>query len=202
VEPKTLATRRKLEAVGEMRALIYTIALGTGLRRSEIRRLRWCDIDYERGLIRVPAKSAKSRRDQTVALPERLAKELRSATPVSVAETDTVVPKGAFPNSVTFRRDVEAAGIEREDVEGRVIDLHALRTTFVTWLAMTGAHPKTAQTLARHASIETTMERYTDLALIDMKGTVDGLPLPKRRPGRPIVRPTTWERRPRQGGTR
>ena len=72
----------------------------------------------------------------------------------------------------------------------------ALRTTYITWLAVTGAHPKTAQALARHASIETTMERYTDLSLIDMGGTVDRLPLPKakRRRGRPVALPM-WDRR-------
>lgn len=198
VEPKTLATRRRLEALGNIRALIYTIALGTGLRRSEIRRLRWCDIDDENGLIRVPAKSAKSRRDQTVALPEQLMRDVCDARPLDAADTDTVVPRGAFPNSATFLRDLEAGGIAREDPQGRVIDFHALRTTYVSWLALTGAHPKTAQTLARHASVETTMQRYTDLSLIDMKGTVERLPLPAfqrgRRAGGPVA-VTAWDRR-------
>jgi len=193
VSPKE---RLRLTRLGEVRALIYMVALGTGMRRTEIRHLRWCDIDYDRGIIRVPAKSAKSRRDQTVALPERLAQELRTSMPVDAAGTDTVVPKGAFPNSMTFQADVKAAGIARKDAEGRVVDFHGLRHTFVTWLAVTGAHPKTAQTLARHASIETTMERYTDLTLIDMGDTVDRLPLPeaKRRRGRPVAVPT-WNRR-------
>jgi hypothetical protein len=43
---------------------------------------------------------------------------------------------------------------------------------------MTGAHPRMAQALARHASIETTMGTYTDLRLFDMKGTVERLPVP------------------------
>ena len=169
---------------------------GTGLRRSEIRQLRWCDIDYDRGAIRVPAKSAKSKRDQSVALPESLAQELRASRPADSAATEPVVPQGAFPNSATFQADVKAAGIERADAEGRVVDMHALRTTYITWLAVTGAHPKAAQALARHASIETTMGRYTDLSLIDMGGTVNRLPLPKakRRRGRPVAVPT-WNRR-------
>ena len=47
---------------------------------------------------------------------------------------------------------------------------------------MTGAHPRMAQALARHASIETTMGTYTDLRLFNMKGTVERLPLPNGAP--------------------
>jgi integrase len=82
--------------------------------------------------------------------------------------------------------------VPREDAEGRVIDFHALRTTYVSWLAMTGAHPRLAQDLARHASIETTMARYTDLSMVDAKGAVDRLPLPGAQPkrrGRPATQP-------------
>ena len=122
---------------------------------------------------------------------------LKTPIPPATSPTDPVVAKGAFPNIATFHRDLEAAGIAREDDEGRVVDFHALRTTFVTWLAMTGAHPKVAQALARHASIETTMERYTDLALVDVAGTVEQLPaLGKSATGsRPAEAVRVWGRR-------
>ena len=55
---------------------------------------------------------------------------------------------------------------------------HALRATFISWLGMTGVHPRMAQALARHASIETTLGTYTDLRLFDSKGAVANLPLP------------------------
>ncbi len=48
----------------------------------------------------------------------------------------------------------------RDDVE-RVADFHALRHTFITNLAASGVHPKTAQTLARHSDIGLTMNRYS-----------------------------------------
>ena len=84
-----------------------------------------------------------------------------------------------FPNSVTFDAGLRAAGIEKVDAEGRVVDFHALRTTFISWLGMTGVHPRMAQALARHASIETTLGTYTDLRLFDSKGAVANLPLPE-----------------------
>jgi integrase len=139
----------RLTRLGETRALVYLFAVGTGLRKGELRRLRWCDVDLGRGRVTVTAASAKSRRVQTVDLHERLVAALK------------------------------AAGIARQTEDGRVIDMHALRTTFVSWLAMTGAHPKSAEALARHASFEATMERYTDFTLVNLKGAVDRLPLPQ-----------------------
>jgi len=174
----TPAERLRLLRQGEVRALIYEIALGTGLRRGEILRLRWCDVDLDRAQVRVPAASAKSRKDQSVPLNDRLAASLRAARPKDAGPLASVIPAGAFPNTTTFHRDLADAGVERTDAEGRCIDFHALRTTFVSWLAMSGAHPKVAQALARHASIETTMERYTDLSLIDVRGTVERMPGP------------------------
>ncbi len=196
----TPAERLRLTRLGETRALIYALALGTGLRRGEIQRLRWGDLDLERLRVTVPAASAKSRRDQSVPLHPGLAATLRASQPAGSAPTDAVVPPGAFPAIRTFWADLEAARIPREDASGRVVDFHALRTTFVSWLAMQGAHPRVAQALARHASIETTMARYTDLSLVDVRGAVASLPLPAaaaapKRRGRPIQPLRTWNRR-------
>ncbi len=199
----TPAERLRLTRLGETRALVYALALGTGLRRGELHRLRWADVDLTRQRVTVPAASAKSRRDQSVPLHPGLAATLGSQRPAGAAPTDRVVPPGAFPTIRTFWADLQAAGIPREDEGGRVVDFHALRTTFVSWLAMGGTHPRVAQALARHASIETTMARYTDLALVDVKGAVAALPLPKatvpkRRPGRPVEPLRTWDRQGRR----
>jgi integrase len=55
VRPKE---RVRLLALGDARALLYTLALGTGLRRGELQQLRWADLDLERGLVTVTAASA------------------------------------------------------------------------------------------------------------------------------------------------
>ena len=172
------ATRAKMTRLGEARALIYLLAMGTGLRRGELVRLRWQDLDLERGRVTVTAASAKSRRVQTVELHPRVVEALIAARPEGAAVTDPVIAVRTFPNSLTFNADLEAAGIPKVDAAGYVVDFHALRTTFISWLAASGAHPRLAQALARHANIETTMERYTDLRLLDLKGTVGRLPLP------------------------
>lgn len=172
------AERARLLRLGETRALVYALALGTGLRMGEIQRLRWCDA--EGGVVRVPAASAKSRRDQSVPLPARIVSLLTDYRAASARSTDTVVPARGMPNTLTFDRDLAAAGIAKRDEQGRVVDRHALRTTMISWLAATGAHPRTAQALARHADVETTMQRYTDVRLLDTRAAVDRLPLPGR----------------------
>ena len=59
-----------------------------------------------------------------------------------------------------LRKRLEAAGIEPETEAGRV-DFHSLRVTFITALARGDVHPKKAQELARHSSINLTMQVYT-----------------------------------------
>ncbi len=78
-----------------------------------------------------------------------------------------------FPILRTFKRDLEAAGIALKDDEDRRVDFHALRHTFITSLALHGVHPRIAQALARHAKLETTMETYTHLRVVDLEGAVE-----------------------------
>ena len=49
----------------------------------------------------------------------------------------------------------------------------------MSWFAMNNEHAALAQAAARHASITTTMAHYTDLRLLDTKGAVDRLPIPR-----------------------
>jgi hypothetical protein len=135
-------------------------------------------VDLERGLVTVPASSAKSRREQTVELHARLVAALKAAKPEGVETVAPIVPGHLHPMPRTPLADLNAAKVAPKDAEGRVVDLHALRTKFVSWLGATGAHPRTAQALAPHANIETTMQRYTDLRLFDLKAAVDRLPVP------------------------
>ena len=203
----TPAAAARLRAAGEARALVYALALGTGLRRGELVRLRWLDLvleDPERAEVVVPAASAKARREQRVPLRRDLALRLADERARRAAEPATApVLAGAVPDAQTFARDLLAAGIARRrlgpagrpvrdrtgrwvpdlmDEQGRVVDFHALRTTFVSRLAASGVHPRVAQALARHSTVELTMRAYTDLSVLDLRGAVESsgeaLPLP------------------------
>ena len=56
-----------------------------------------------------------------------------------------------------IRADLEAAEIPYEEESGRVVDVHALRATFVSNLVRPGASPKLVQTLARLSTPQLTL---------------------------------------------
>lgn len=179
--------RVKLLALGRVRRLVYALAAGTGLRRGELQRLTWGDLDLEKRLIRIPAASSKSRKDQSLPLRSDLAEALAAHRPEGAGAKDRVVPAVQFPNLRTLKRDLVAAGLARAeraaggtlefdltDESGRALDFHALRMTAITGWVASGAHPRVVQALARHAKIETTMAVYTDVTLLDLRGAVEG----------------------------
>ncbi len=75
-----------------------------------------------------------------------------------------------------IRIDLTAADIDYEDDSGRVADFHALRHTFISNLARAGVHPRNAQALARHSTIDLTMNVYTHVAMADLHDDVESLP--------------------------
>lgn len=71
-----------------------------------------------------------------------------------------------------LRDDLARAGIEVETAAG-VVDFHSLRVTFITNLARGGVHPK----VARHSTIELTMQTYTKLDASEQRAGIDALPM-------------------------
>jgi len=63
---------------------------------------------------------------------------------------------------VLAEQDLAAAGIPKKDEMDRVVDVHALRKSFVTHLRMQGVEVEDAQRLARHSDVKLTQDIYTD----------------------------------------
>lgn len=96
-------------------------------------------------------------------LAEELAEWLRGK-----AKGEPIWPGQWHKNAAAMLRvDLAAARVPYNQRDG-VLDFHALRGTFITGLARAGVHPKTAQILARHSSIELTMQVYTHLELAEV----------------------------------
>jgi len=62
------------------------------------------------------------------------------------------------------------------DGDGRVVDFHALRATYITMLVKGGASVKESQQLARHSDPKLTLNVYTKLGVHDLSGALDKLP--------------------------
>lgn len=173
----TPALRARLERLGQERRLIYLVIATIGLRRKELSRLKVGDLELvgPRPCVRLRAATTTNRQADTVPLRQDMADELRSWA------------GGKRPADLVFhvRRDLvrvldldlEAAGIEKSDERGRIVDVHSLRLTFGTWLARAGVPLTTAQKLMRHSDPKLTANVYTDVALLDLHGAVYSLPL-------------------------
>jgi len=164
---------------GRVRALVYNTVAQTGLRRTEVTLVRIQDVDFDSGVIWLPPKVAKSKREQYVRLNSDLARRLRAyirtlgdVGPASVLFPSTRkwggkrAPKTAVPRCTTVDRDLAATGLAKRDDRGRVLDFHGLRMTYVTHLRLANVSLDMAKRLARHSDIRLTEEVYSDFSLL------------------------------------
>src|SRR5262249_807886 len=176
-------------ATGKWRPLILT-AIFTGLRASELRGVRWQDIDLKKGELNVRQRADRYRQigapkteagERTVPLPPTVVSVLR--------EWKLACPNGsldlAFPNgkgNVEFHVNIIhrglwpaqiEAGVVNRDCEGDVTPkytgLHALRHFYASWCINRKADgglelpPKVVQHRLGHSSIMVTMDTYGHL---------------------------------------
>ena len=143
----------------------YATPLYAGLRKAELERLEWADVDMARDQITI--RKTKSKQVQHVALCPEL-KEILQRHQLQTGRSSGLV----WTTTVTDRTrdtDLERAQIAKVDGEGRRADLHALRATLGTRLARFGTPPQVTQRIMRHASLETTQKHYTLLTLDDQR---------------------------------
>jgi integrase len=160
-------------------SLVLTCA-ATALRASEILSLRWSDLLWNEGRIRISKRWAKGKDGETkteasdgyVPLHPILACHLRSWREQSLysEETDFVFPssraRGGVPLSASIfvadhlRPAAKKAGVRIED--GQRFGLHNLRHSLSNWMVNKAkVEPKTVQGILRHAKIQTTLDLYT-----------------------------------------
>ena len=161
---------------------LFTLAITTGMRHSELAGLRWIDVNVEEGSLQVrhivtyrgnryiegEPKTAKGKRN--IVLPpfviEALKKHRRDQEGAiekagSIWEKRGLVfcnARGGFlsPSSLryAFRKLLRDAGLPR-------MRLHDLRHSTATILLSMGVHPKVVQELLGHGSIAMTMDTYS-----------------------------------------
>ena len=159
--------------------LVLTCA-ATALRASEILAVRWSDVLWNEGRIRISKRWAKGKDGETkteasdgyVPLHPILAAHLRAWRGQSpyAKDGDFVFPslkaRGRVPLSASvfvadhLRPAAKKAGVPIED--GQRFGLHNLRHSLSNWLVNKAkVEPKTVQGILRHAKIQTTLDLYT-----------------------------------------
>lgn len=75
-----------------------------------------------------------------------------------------------------------------QDSEGRIVDFHGARHTFISIVVASGASVKEAQVLARHSTPVLTMNRYAHVRLHNLAARVPALPaMPAKEVLRAVV---------------
>jgi len=160
----TAAGPERFGMTGQERALLYRLAVETGLRRNELKTLTVGCFDFDNLTVTVKAGYSKHRREDVLPLRENTAAELKQFL------IDKLPAATVFGGSYTqltdrtaemIQADLQDAGIAYKDESGRVFDFHSLRHQTGSLLAASGVHPKVAQSIMRHSTIELTMGIYT-----------------------------------------
>ncbi len=154
---------------------ILLTAIHTGLRKSELFRLEWNDINWERKLITVANKDdghTKNYRIREIPITcllmaelKKLKDELPTATGKVFRKSDGSPHMGGLRK--TILRIIKNAKLEP-------FTLHDLRHTFASHLVMEGVDISTVQKLMGHSNITTTMI-YAHLAPGHLRNAMDRL---------------------------
>ncbi|CEF48903.1 unnamed protein product [uncultured bacterium] len=172
-------------AAGRYRPLLLT-AIFTGLRSSELRGLRWCDVDLKRGELHVRQRADRYGKigrpkseagERTVPLPPMVVATLREHRLVCPRNDQDIV----FSNSrggIEHRNIVVRLGFHPAQIAAGVVDqhggakykgLHALRHFYASWCINRRVDGglelplKLVQVRLGHASIQMTADTYGHL---------------------------------------
>jgi integrase len=184
VNPLTPEEARKFLAAirGHRLEALFTVALALGLRQGEALGLRWEDVDYvagtlrvrnqlqriDRKLVLVPPKTAKSRR--TLVMPGLIVESLREHEKRQVAEKlwagssweeAGLVFANRTGGPTQARRVIEQFHVLLEQAGMRHIRFHDLRHSCATLLLVQGVSPRVVMEVLGHSEIAITMNAYS-----------------------------------------
>jgi len=146
---------------------LVLMALGTGLRRTELWRLKWGDVDLVHNSVAVHGSGTKSRQIRHVPLNAAVQAVLKvHRGPATPLPHIPVFGRHEFRKS--FNTVLEDARIEK-------FRFHDCRHTFASRLVMRGVPLNTVRELLGHADIKMTL-RYAHLAPDTLRQAVELLP--------------------------
>lgn len=169
---------------GKERGMLYLMAGLTGLRRGELLTLMWSDLQLGKtyAVVNLDGSRTKNGEDISQPLPLYAAKRFRLWKKERCCNNEDKV----FPNftchcrpSEWIKDDLKAAKLPTKDHMGNDIDFHSLRNSYISFLADSNTPPKLIQKLARHSSLDLTMNVYARPTLSSERAAIDNLPVPE-----------------------
>lgn len=181
---------------------VWLMFMTTGMRKRELIELKFSDIDFDRHVAVIRPEVAKNHHarevpicDEMMAVIRQLHKESPFRHPVE-GRTQVVTAKQAANLSkehvfvtnantplrnnllVRFYAICKRAGID-DAKRGGMVDIHALRVSFVTLAIEGGADPKSIQEIIGHSTLALTMNVYTKARAQAKRSAINALPFAK-----------------------
>jgi integrase len=129
-------------------------ALDTAMRRGELLKLRWRDLDFMDGVITITAMNSKTARARRVAMTPRLRAELERLRACAPSDPDVLVFGITDTVKQSFMSACKAAGVES-------FRFHDCRHTAITRLVQAGVSPMEVMKISGHTQ-HVTFARYVN----------------------------------------
>jgi integrase len=146
------------------------ILLYTGLRRSELFRLQWRDVDFAAGVIRLRAETTKTGRSRTIPLLSNVRRILATMKEQERRSATDEIFEGGDAAATLFSARLDAV-CERVGISG--VTAHVLRHTFSTWANKFNVDPFAQKEALGHSKLSQTSD-YTHQSGETLKRNFDG----------------------------
>lgn len=163
--------RRLRDAAPPWLARIITFATSTGMRRSEILKLTWDNVDLQAGIIYV--RDTKNKTPRTVPITSRVRQVLDNLLSETIA-TGFVFQRRGKSIPIQTLEGAFSLATQRAGVED--LHFHDLRHTYATRLVQHGVDLYTLQRLLGHKNSQMTT-RYAHHSVESLKKAVDSVPI-------------------------
>lgn len=166
--------KERLVMLGRERALIYKMAVYTGLRKGEITDLLVCHLDLNstQPTLKLPGEFTKNGEEAKLLLLPSFAEELRQWIQDARKQPSDKLFSVRLEMVKNLKADLKAARIPYRDGQGRTADFHSLRMAANMMLGKAGVPVRIRQLFMRHSDIRLTMETYDDTTIKDLEQTV------------------------------
>jgi integrase len=156
---------------------LVLLAVNTGLRRGELLKLRWRELDLQRRMLTVRGEGAKTGQTRHVPLNSEAIQVIKAWRPMAF-EPEWCVFAGSAPSKplVAIKKGWAAV---LKSAKVKAFRFHDLRHTFASKLVMAGVDLNTVRELLGHKSISMTL-RYAHLAPEHKAAAVETLVPTKR----------------------
>ena len=153
---------------------LFLLELGTGMRRGEILALKWCDLNFATGELRIERQVYIIKAEVIISAPKRKASIRTVILPPSLLKTlavykETVDSEWMFPSPTDNGRPRNPSSVRKrlqlilERAGCKKVRFHDLRHTFATMALEHGMDVKTLSATIGHVSSATTLDIYSHI---------------------------------------